>query len=588
MIQFLQKRHFSALSTFASQSWNFMDVLSTSNSIYIDKTKHMANIMLDKEHLMFFHRPRRFGKSMILQGLQHAYNTRLQDTEIKGRSLHIISPTLFDDDANKKAIWSTFQKQLESQNYVAISLDFSDMKRHSSIGQFHEGLHRYFKNEVARCLDKYKPYFKSSLKSALEKSLTSIDIEAALASLTSVSDIRLVLLIDEYEAPLMECLKPELKNQYGKIETEYNSFFSSVKSAKARGLAKCVMTGVICLRNLSAFSDANSFQNLSLDETYREAFGFSIKEIQEHPEVQNLIDYLLSTRQIPPEIQKMNRNARRNHFINAMFEAYNGFRFTPKSVTENISLISPISMVNHMNELMKDENARPYKFDQYWAGTGQTSIIKSLAFNNEDPTESYHFLMGAKHQPLDMEILKKTHSIKEKQIPLNLLLFNTGYFTLKNICSNNTANLDWTNQETKEAFYDHYVADLRFTINELFHSLMVSKDKWNMINFVEKLHEYFKRMLEKHYPAQAKNDHEENHTFNLFLELLEYLPRSRNSKKESDTIIIYHQYHLTGEFSNDLREGRVPDFLFVFSSYDGKIKHIVFVEFWYLIIPFFY
>ena len=66
----------------------------------------------------------------------------------------------------------------------------------------------------------------------------------------------------------MQCLNKEFSKHCNKIEAEYNSFFSNIKAAKAKGLAKCEMTGVICLSNISAFSDANSFSNLSMEETY--------------------------------------------------------------------------------------------------------------------------------------------------------------------------------------------------------------------------------------------------------------------------------------------------------------------------------
>ena len=103
----------------------------------------------------------------------------------------------------------------------------------------------------------------------------------------------------------MECLKPEFKDKYSLIESQYNSFFSNIKAAKSSGLVKCVMTGVICLRNISAFSDANSFSNILLNELYRETFGFTMKEIEEHPDVQKLIDFFLANRPIPEEVTKL-------------------------------------------------------------------------------------------------------------------------------------------------------------------------------------------------------------------------------------------------------------------------------------------
>jgi len=579
MLSFLQRRLFSSIPRFREQASSLLDILSVPNFIYIDKSHQIAEMMLDTTDLMFFNRPRRFGKSMILQGLEYFYNTRAQETAAtQGRNLKILSSTPFGSNDPKNAIWSTYKSQLDSQNYVAIKLDFSNLKRYASIGQFQEGLHEDFCSEIKGCLRIYDSFFNDFIKSGLKQSLNAANIETLLKAITKESGIKLVLLIDEYEAPLMECLKPEFKDKYGLVEAHYNSFFSNIKAAKSSGLAKCVMTGVICLRNLSAFSDANSFSNLSLNEHYRETFGFTMKEIEEHPQIQQLLDFLLTNRPIPEEVAKMPMVEMRKHFISKLFEVYNGFRFTPESLSEKLSLISPISMVNHLSHLMESKKANPYDFKQYWAETGQTSMIKSLALNNLDPTESYAVLRRDGKENLDLEVLKKSHSIKDKFLPVNLLLFNTGYLTIRHISDNNIAELDWTNQETKEAFYEHYVDGLGFQINDLLEPLK-SKTHWSLKNFMERLNDYFVRMLKKHYDPNDKSDNEHNHTFFLFLELLEYMPRSPNNKTKALNTLICHQYKLTQELW-PLTKGKVPDLIFIFTDLH-QIKQIVIVEFWY-------
>ena len=90
-----------------------------------------------------------------------------------------------------------------------------------------------------------------------------------------------------------------------------------------------------------------------------------MRDIEEHPGAQKLIDFLLVNRPISEEVFKLNKVERRKHFISKMFNVYNGFRFTPKSISDNVSLISPISIVNHMANLMDDSDAHPYDFDQY-------------------------------------------------------------------------------------------------------------------------------------------------------------------------------------------------------------------------------
>lgn len=581
MFLFTIKHSFSFLPSFKGHAASLHDILPSLEWIYIDKTKHIAEIMLDPTDLMFFNRPRRFGKSMILQGLEYFINTRATQAEFtKRRSLQIFSSNLFGENSSRNAIWSTFKSQLHSKNYVAITLDFSKLKWLTAMGQFREGLFDILIGSIDKCIIKYEPYLTVAIKENFEKAMKASTIEKVLEILAN-GKLNLILLIDEYEAPLMYCLDPRFCKYYDVIEAQYNSFFSNIKAAKANGLTKCVMTGVICLRSVSAFSDANSFTNLSLDEKYRETFGFTMKEVEEHENVKKLLDHLLSSRRVPPEVARMSQEERRKHFIDAMFQVYNGFRFTPDSVKENISLISPISMVNHIENIMKDSNADPYDFDQHWSNTGQTSMIKALAINNVDPTESYEILVKAKKEALDLRVLKKAYSLHQKLIPLNLLLFNTGYFTLKKV-SNSIAELDWTNKETKEAFYENYVNGLGFKVNDLLNPLK-NKTNWDMKLFVDKLNSYFTEMVKKHYESNQKNDHEQNQTLNLFLELLEYMQRNPMSKCQTQNTVIYHQYRLAQDLK-DLNLGKVPDLLFVFSDDKEETKQFIFMEFykWYI------
>ena len=180
----------------------------------------MAEMMLDTQDLMFFNRPRRFGKSMILQGLEYFYNTRAQETaSTKGRNLKILSSTPFGPDERKNAIWTTYKQELNSQDYVAIRLDFSNCKESASIGQFNEGLFEDFRSKIKGCLIKYDSFLNDRIKASLKESLNRSNTQGLLNAITEESSNKLVLLIDEYEAPLMECLNPEFSKYYKRVES---------------------------------------------------------------------------------------------------------------------------------------------------------------------------------------------------------------------------------------------------------------------------------------------------------------------------------------------------------------------------------
>jgi hypothetical protein len=80
-----------------------------------------------------------------------------------------------------------------------------------------------------------------------------------------------------------------------------------------------------------------------------------------------------------------------------------------KNLKEN-SVISTISLIRHMYNLVRNDNKNPYKFENhgcFFFGTGFTRLIKHLVGKNENP---YAF---------------PNH--------FNVVLFDTGYFSIKDV-----------------------------------------------------------------------------------------------------------------------------------------------------------
>ena len=128
-------------------------------------------------------------------------------------------------------------------------------------------------------------------------------------------------------------------------------FQTSRQPSKYSGLAKWVMTGVICLRNISVFCDSNSSTNLPLIERS----GDIRLQWRRLRSIQMCKDSFWPIDQVS-KLPKKTHN-----FISKMlFKVHNGFHFTPKS-HGNISLISPRSkeeLVKHqwLNLSMKEKN----------------------------------------------------------------------------------------------------------------------------------------------------------------------------------------------------------------------------------------
>ena len=97
--------------------------------------------------------------------------------------------------------------------------------------------------------------------------------------LSTLQSSELVLLIDEYDAPLTHCLdKPEL---FEEVRATMSELFLTLKSHEGR-LRFFFMTGITKLSNTSIFSAFNNLQDISLDPFYGALLGYTEDEISKY------------------------------------------------------------------------------------------------------------------------------------------------------------------------------------------------------------------------------------------------------------------------------------------------------------------
>ena len=559
---------------------NFNKIIKKINTIYIDKTHFAANIMMEENQLLFFNRPRRFGKSTLLQTVDYCYTNGIGlDAAMKQtRDLKIYQEKPFDDDELLNTKWKEFKRKAGQEKYVSLYLDFSNLKTAALEGRFSKELKELIFDKISENKLFYElnddKIIVSFLNKILEKNYDGWDsLLRKLISPKSKNDPKIVILVDEYESPLLHLMdlkfsKPLLQE----TEKIYNDFFGNIKSLLDKSnLIKVVMTGVICLRHLNAFSSGNSFINFSLDTKYSTAFGFTINEVKKNKQVLDLIDHLLQKHKsrIPQKYLKITEEEQRTDFLSALFEKYNGFHFTRASLRDennNNSLISPISFIKHLENLHRETfPINPYYFKNYWNQTGGTAKIRLFAKDDLDPIACHRNIDEAMKEPFDLETLTTPQDYKSSsKIPLDMLLFNTGYFTMRNMISDNLVQLDWTSQETKEAFFKLYVEELDYKTDDLLKPLQ----KDNISLFVKVIEKYFLKMLKKHYSPDY-NDDEHNQVFLFFNELLTY---TKDVAKINVKMEIYDRFRLTRR-NMPLTSGQIPDLIFIYSVSKDKEEY---------------
>ena len=314
--------------------------LINNTTVYVDKTQPVC-LMASQEDDILLTRPRRMGKSTLLSTLEYLFSKGTVGTE--GLYCHEHWP--------------------EPNRYFVFHLDWSrsnissvdDFKK--SLNDYLDGWALYFGFEIPtnKQLDwRLVFFFEACIAKLKDEEFLAAHPELKDGDRPFCSD-RVVLLIDEYDAPLSRNLdNPELFEQLLPI---YTSIFSTIKSLSC--FRTVFITGVSSYSQTSIFSGANQFRNISLDSKYATCCGYTREEIEHY---------------FAPELKRAQEvtNLSHDELLKAMSYFYDGYSFSKKAA-EQTRVFSPVSASLFLRE---PENG----FENYWSNTGARSsfILKLL------------------------------------------------------------------------------------------------------------------------------------------------------------------------------------------------------------------
>ena len=362
----------------------------TENYIYVDKTEYIYNLFKPgASRYYFLSRPRRFGKTLLISTLKELFLARRD---------------LFKD------LWIDNSKYTWDYHPV-VHLDFSVIAHRSK-----KDLEESLNNNLDGIAQAYG--FKLDTKLPEDKFRELIE---TLAQKNSV-----VLLIDEYDKPLLDHLKniPEALEQRDFLK----SFYDVLKGMDAY-MRAIFITGVSKFVKTSIFSGINNLNDISLDPLASLILGYSYEELK---------IYFTSN------IQAL---AKKNDLsVEATFENirkwYNGYRFSEL----------PVQVYNPFSVLYVFKKG---KFKNYWFESGTPSFLVAL--------------LKAQYQSLEevteFEISQSSLGAFElENIPLVPLLFQTGYLTFTDYNpQTDKFKLNYPNFEVEESFKKYLVASLAYT-----------------------------------------------------------------------------------------------------------------------------
>ena len=230
---------------------------------------------------------------------------------------------------------------------------------------------------------------------------------------------QVVILIDEYDKSIIDFLEDTAKVEANRAIMK--NFYSILKDSDAH-IRFLLMTGVSQFSRVSVFSDLNNLRNITLSTQYGAIAGITQTELEDN---------------FAPEIAALKKE--RPGILAQIKDWYNGYSWDLKTRVYN-----PFSLLNFMIEP---------EFQSYWFETGTPSFLfKVLKKKDFYDIES-----------IEMGRLELSDLNIEYPSP-GALLFQTGYLTLKSLCSDGDIyTLGFPNREVKASFLDGLLSSYRET-----------------------------------------------------------------------------------------------------------------------------
>lgn len=349
--------------------------------LYVDKTEYVYR-MASSGKFFFLSRPRRFGKSLLVSTFQSYFEGKKE---------------LFKGLAIEKF-------EHEWTEYPVLHFDMSGGKHLDK-----EQLNRYLLSVLTENENRF------GIKAdAIDPNIRLMNL---IKSLYQQTGKQVVVLIDEYDAPLLDVAHQD----DNLIELRYimRNFYSPLKLSEPY-LRFVFLTGITKFSQLSIFSELNNIKNISMDEPYSGICGITKDELL--TQMSEDIDALAG---------KMSLT--REETIETLKENYDGYHFTWPSP----DVFNPFSLLNCFAD---------GKTKAYWFGSGTpTYLINMLRKFNVLPTRITK--MYAKASSFDAPT--------ENMTTITPLLYQSGYLTIKDYePMSEIYTLDIPNKEIKVGLFE--------------------------------------------------------------------------------------------------------------------------------------
>ena len=288
--------------------------------VYIDKTA-LVYKLANSGCYYSLHRPRRFGKSLLVTTLEAYFQGRKE---------------LFEGLAISKL-------ETEWKQYPVLHIDLNAADYRSE-------------EALISIIDRHIRQFETTYGENPKDMALSDRFIGVIQRAYEQTGRQVVILVDEYDKPLLQTIgNTELQDNYRKI---LKGFYGVAKTMDAC-IRLAFFTGVTKFSKVSVFSDLNNLKDISLDSRYAEICGITEQEIRDKLDVQ--VGEMAETNGIS-----------KDECYEKLKKQYDGYHFSKNGT----GMYNPFSLLNAMDS---------QEFGDQWFQSGTpTFLVEVLKRNNYD------------------------------------------------------------------------------------------------------------------------------------------------------------------------------------------------------------
>ena len=253
---------------------DFVDIIKR-NQYYVDKTMYIPKLEEEADSL-FFIRPRRFGKSLLLSMMCAYYDINQSDR--------------FEELFGK--LWIGSHPTPYRGKFQVLFLDFS--KIGGDIKDLKENFNNYCNIRLDNFIERYKRAYRPEIVEKIKSAPTAVDKLNMIDTEAKDANMQLYLIIDEYDNFTNVVLNEHGEKVYWAL-THAKGFYREIFKVFKGMFTRIFITGVSPVTLDDLTSGFNIGWHISTKPSFNQMLGFSTEDVRE------MFEYFKSAGKVRPD-----------------------------------------------------------------------------------------------------------------------------------------------------------------------------------------------------------------------------------------------------------------------------------------------